>query len=127
MKNSKLIKPSCDELINIINDPFVIIDRNYQIVAANNAYRCAFHFHTDIEGRFCYEVSHDYNSPCSQHGEHCPLETVMRTCKPTSVLHIHKHGSEEEHVQISASPIHNDQGEIHYMGETMVTISIFSG
>lgn len=116
-------KPSCDDLINIFNDPFVIIDRHYQIVASNKAYRNSFHNKNHIEGKFCYEVSHNYNSPCSQHGEHCPLETVMRTGLSTSVLHIHKHGDEEEHVQISASPIHNDQGEIHYMGETMVTIT----
>ncbi len=127
MKNSKIIKPSCDELINIISDPFVIIDGNYQIVAANRAYRDAFHvdtkhFDTEIEGKFCYEISHDYNSPCSQHGEHCPLEAVMQTGVATDVLHIHKHGDEEEHVQISANPIHNNEGDIHYMGETIVSI-----
>ncbi len=119
----EISKPSCDDLINIFNDPFVIIDRHYQIVASNKAYRNSFHMKQRIEGLFCYEVSHNYNSPCSQHGEHCPLETVMRTGKSTSVLHIHRHNDEEEHVQISASPIHNDQGEIHYMGETMVTIT----
>ncbi|MCU7939394.1 MAG: sigma-54-dependent Fis family transcriptional regulator [gamma proteobacterium symbiont of Bathyaustriella thionipta] len=123
LKKDDISKPSCDDLINIFNDPFVIIDRHYQIVASNKAYRNSFHTKKQIDGMFCYEISHDYNSPCSQHGEHCPLETVMRTGKSTSVLHIHKHGDEEEHVQISASPIHNDQGEIHYMGETMVTIT----
>jgi transcriptional regulator with PAS, ATPase and Fis domain len=123
LKKEDISKPSCDDLINIFNDPFVIIDRHYQIVASNKAYRGSFHSLDQLEGKFCYEVSHNYDSPCSQHGEHCPLETVMRTGKSTSVLHIHKHGDEEEHVQISASPIHNDRGEIHYMGETMVTIT----
>lgn len=122
LKHDGISKPSCDDLINIFNDPFVIIDRYYQIVASNKAYRNSFDASNDIEGQFCYEVSHGYTSPCSQHGEHCPLETVMRTGKSTSVLHIHKHGDDEEQVQISASPIHNNSGEIHYMGETMVTI-----
>lgn len=119
---ASLSKPSCDDLINIFNEPFVIIDKHYQIVASNNAYRDTFHTHESIDGKFCYEVSHGYDSPCSLHGEHCPLETVMRTGKSTSVLHIHKHGNEKEHVQISADPIHNDEGEVHYIGETMVTI-----
>ncbi len=122
LKSDDISKPSCDDLINIFNEPFVIIDRHYQIVASNKAYRSSFQTQKNLEGKFCYEVSHNYDSPCSQHGEHCPLETVMRTGKSTSVLHIHKHGEEEEQVQISASPIHNDEGEIHYMGETMVTI-----
>ncbi len=123
LKKEDISKPSCDDLINIFNDPFVIIDRHYQIVASNKAYQANFHSLDQLEGKFCYEVSHNYDLPCSQHGEHCPLETVLRTGKSTSVLHIHKHGGEEEHVQISASPIHNDRGEIHYMGETMVTIT----
>ena len=122
LKKDEISKPSCDDLINIFTDPFVIIDRHYQIVASNKAYQNSFHSQSDIEGKYCYEISHGYDSPCSQHGEHCPLETVMRTGKPTSVLHFHKHGNEEEQVQISASPIHNNHGEIHYMGETMVTI-----
>lgn len=122
-KVSEINKPSCDDLINLFSDPFVIIDRHYQIVASNKAYKESFQNKKNIEGKFCYEVSHNYNSPCSQHGEHCPLETVMRTGKSTSVLHIHKHDGEEEQVQISASPIHNNLGEIHYMGETMVTIA----
>ena len=121
-KRPSLLKPTCDDLIYIFPDPFVIIDRHYQIVACNKAYLENYHANDNVVGKFCYEVSHDYDLPCSQHGEHCPLETVMRTSKPTSVLHIHKHGNDEEHVQISASPIHNDNGEIQYMGETMVTI-----
>ena len=122
-KKSDFSKPSCDDLINLFTDPFVIIDRFYHIVASNQAYRDSYDTKESIEGKYCYEVSHGYDSPCSQHGEHCPLEAVMRTRKPTSVLHIHKHGDHEEQVQISASPIHNNQGEIHYMGETMVTIN----
>ncbi len=122
-KDPDICKPSCDDLINLFTDPFVIIDRHYQIVASNKAYRESFKNQNNIEGKFCYEVSHGYDSPCSQHGEHCPLETIMRTGKATSVLHIHKHNGEEEQVQISASPIHNNLGEIHYMGETMVTIA----
>ncbi len=122
LKKEDISKPSCDDIINIFTDPFVIIDRYYQIVASNKAYKNSFQVQNNIIGKYCYEVSHDYDSPCSQHGEHCPLEAVMDTGKHTSMLHIHKHGEDEEQVQISASPIHNDQGEIHYMGETMVTI-----
>jgi transcriptional regulator with PAS, ATPase and Fis domain len=121
-KKPDIDKPSCDDLINIFTDPFVIIDRHYQIVASNKAYQETFKVKPEIEGKFCYEISHNYNSPCSLHGEHCPLETVMRTGKTTSVLHIHQHGDIEEQVQISASPIHNAEGEIQYMGETMVTL-----
>jgi len=117
----KNIKPSCDNIINVIDDPFVIIDTNYHIIAVNNAYQCAFH-HKDVEGKFCYEVSHGYQSPCSENGELCPIETVLTTGKTADVLHIHKHSEKEEHVQIRATPILDDAGNIQYIGETIINI-----
>ncbi|WP_198263130.1 sigma-54 interaction domain-containing protein [sulfur-oxidizing endosymbiont of Gigantopelta aegis] len=121
-KKTSPAKPSCDDIINIFNDPFVIIDRHYQIVASNTAYQNTFQVPSNIEGQYCYKISHNNDSPCSLQGEHCPLETVLRTGKSTSVLHIHNHGGHEEQVQISASPILDEQGEVQYMGETMVAI-----
>ena len=38
MKNDPT-KPSCDALINLFPDPFVIIDPTFHIVAANQKYR----------------------------------------------------------------------------------------
>lgn len=32
-------KPSCENLISLFPDPFVIIERQFQIVAANQKYR----------------------------------------------------------------------------------------
>lgn len=114
-------KPSCEAIINLFPDPFVIIDRNFLIVAANQQYREHYQVGADdIVGKHCYEVSHHINHPCSQNGEHCPLEEVVATGRPTTVMHIHHtHHEHEEHVQLSASPILDARGEVLYMGETM--------
>ncbi len=112
-------KPSCEQLIDILPSPFVIIDRDYRIVAANTAYQR--HYRTDpgeLVGRRCHEVSHHSDVPCSQHGEHCPLETVFESGKPIQVMHIHyDHRNQEEYVQLQAAPILDQQGEVQYMGE----------
>jgi transcriptional regulator with PAS, ATPase and Fis domain len=117
-------KPSCEQLIDIIPGPFVVIDRNYQILAANKAYQKQYQINSDVVvGRHCYEVSHHSNVPCSQNGEHCPLEEVFRTGQPTQVMHVHHdHDGGEEYVQIQAAPIHSDSGEVLYMGEFMQTV-----
>ncbi len=117
-------KPGCEDIIGLFPEPFVVIDRNFNIVAANKKYREHYSIgNEDIVGRHCYEISHGIDHPCSQNGEHCPLEEVVQTGKPTSVMHIHCNCDREEHVQISASPIFDNQGNVLYMGEAIQAIN----
>ena len=115
----KDLMPSCDQLINMLPDPFVVIDRNYQIVAANEKYRRHYGMAAgELIGRRCHEISHHSSVPCSQHGEHCPLEEVFEHGKPTQVMHIHFDAEgREEWVQLSANPILDEKGVPMYMGE----------
>jgi len=113
------IKPGCDQIIDILPDPFVIIDRNFRIVAANRKYIERFGMSPeDVVGQYCHKVSHHSDVPCSQHGEHCPLETVFESGQPTQVMHIHydKDGK-QEFVQLQANPIRDSHGKVMYMGE----------
>jgi transcriptional regulator with PAS, ATPase and Fis domain len=114
-------KPSCEQIIDMFAEPFVIIDRDYCILAANRAYQDHYGVGDEqILGHHCYEVSHHSTLPCSQHGEHCPLATVLQTGQPTQVMHIHydKNGK-EEYVQLQATPILGPDGEVLYLGETI--------
>lgn len=118
-KSNPCAKPSCEQIIDILPGPFVVIDRNYNILAANLAYQKQYGVGSDdIIGRHCYEVSHHSDVPCSQHGELCPLEEVFSTRKPTQVMHVHyDKDNNEEFVQLQAAPILSDDGEVMYMGE----------
>ncbi|HEY9201829.1 MAG TPA: sigma 54-interacting transcriptional regulator [Gammaproteobacteria bacterium] len=117
-------KPSCEAIMNLYPDPFVIIDRHFQIVAANQKYCDHYHVSRDeIVGQRCHRISHGIDHPCSQNGEHCPLEEVISTGKPTSVMHIHRHGELDEHVQLAASPIFGEQGNVLYMAEAIQPIA----
>lgn len=122
----KLIKqPSCKQIIDILPDPFVVIDRDYQIMSANQQYMEHYGYSNldDVVGKHCYEVSHHVDSPCSQHGEHCPLETVFETGKATQVMHIHYDQSgAEEHVQLNTSPLFDEDGNVLYIGENIYPI-----
>ena len=114
------VKPSCEAIIDLFPDPFVIIDRDFRIVSCNQHYKDHYQVgHEDIVGKHCYEVSHRIDRPCSQNGEHCPLEEIIKTGKATNVMHIHNTHDHEEHVQISAAPIHDNEGNVLYMGETI--------
>lgn len=113
-------KPTCEQIINILPDPFVVIDRNFTIIAANRHYLKHYGYDSDeqVVGRYCYEVSHRVDSPCSHHGEHCPLERVFNTGQAAQVLHIHydKFGG-EEHVQLNSNPLFDEAGNVRYVGE----------
>ncbi len=117
--------PSCKQIIDILPDPFVVIDRDYKIMSANQQYMIHYGLSTldDVVGRHCYELSHHVDSPCSQHGEHCPLETVFETGEATQVMHVHyDQNGAEEHVQINTSPLFDDDGEVLYIGENIYPV-----
>lgn len=113
------LKPGCDQIIDILPDPFVVIDRNFRIVAANRKYTERFGVGPEeVVGQCCHKVSHHSDVPCSQHGEHCPLEAVFNTGQPAQVMHVHydKDGK-QEFVQLQANPIRDADGNVMYMGE----------
>ncbi len=125
MTNGKS-KPSCEQIIDILPDPFVVIDRDFRIIAANRNYLKHYGYSRpeEVVGRFCYEVSHHVDTPCSQHGEHCPLETVFETGQASQVMHIHydRNGG-EEHVQLHSNPLFDDEGRVLYVGEYIYPVS----
>jgi len=120
----KITGPTSQQLIDSFPDPFVIVDRDYKIVTANKRY--AQHYRADptqLAGKRCHEISHQLDRPCSEHGEYCPLEELFRTGESTQVMHVHfdAQGNEEQ-VQINATPLFDEQGEMQFMGESIIPI-----
>jgi transcriptional regulator with PAS, ATPase and Fis domain len=111
-------------LIDAQDNPFVLIDRDYRIVAANTAYQLAFGVSAqEVEGRHCYEVSHHSEVPCHMNGEDCPHKQVFATGQPHQVLHVHYDThAQPEHVRIKGSPILS-AGDVLYLGEAMFPLA----
>lgn len=111
-------------LIDAQENPFVLIDPQYRVVAANGAYQAAYGLQpNEIVGRYCYELSHRRAVPCHKHGEECPHRQVMAERKGCQVVHTHfdRHGS-AEHVQIKGFAIpHPDGGFL--VGESIFRLT----
>ncbi len=125
MGDEKIKKPSCEQIIDMMPNPFVVIDRDYNIVSANKRY-CEHYgvSQEDVVGRKCHEVSHHSTVPCSRNGEHCPLEEVFTRKHATQVMHIHyDQNGREEYVQLHSSPLFDEHGEVCYMGETIFHVT----
>jgi len=106
-------------VLNVISTPAVAITPDYQILAANQAYRDTYGDGGSLHNRTCYEVSHHYTVPCDRAGESCPLADCLASGRKQRVLHLHHTPRGEEHVDIETYPVRNDAGEISYVIEIM--------
>ncbi len=121
---SRKIALEVQSLIDAQDNPFALIDSNYNIVSANKAYQQAYATSANnIIGKKCHEVSHRSQVPCHLNGEDCPHQQLFATRQPSQALHIHYDtNAQPEHVRIKASPISGPDGEL-YMGESITTFA----
>ncbi len=104
-------------LLETRDNPTVLVDRDYKIVAANKAYCDSYGIPQDqIVGKACHEVSHRSQVPCHQNGEQCPHQEVFATAGPCEVLHTHyDFQNRPDHVRILAHPLHDADGQMYLM------------
>lgn len=121
---NKLATSELQSLIDVQENPFVLIDENYRIVAANRAY-CENYAvdRENVVGHFCHEISHLSAVPCHQNGEDCPHQEVFRTGKLHEVIHTHFDSQNRpEHVRIKGHPIRGANNKL-YLGEAVFPIA----
>ena len=94
-----------------------------RILAANTAYQRQFGTaDKPYIGHKCYRVSHHYDVPCDQAGEHCPMKRAFELKGPDRVLHIHHTPRGPEHVDVELRPILDGQREVVAYVERLVTV-----
>jgi transcriptional regulator with PAS, ATPase and Fis domain len=113
----KQIVVSLFSLLETRDNPTVLVDGNYRIVAANKAYCKSYRVPPDqIVGKTCHEVSHRSPRPCHMNGEQCPHRELFETRQPCEVLHTHiDFEGRPDHVRILAHPIHDIDGRMYLM------------
>ena len=104
-------------VLEVIDQPAILLNRQYQILGANQAYIQLYGTNQSLTGRKCYEVSHHYTVPCDLAGESCPLKTSLERGAPHRVLHLHHTPRGQEHVDVETRPLHNRDGEIEFLVE----------
>jgi two-component system response regulator AtoC len=111
-------------LVNSHEKPFVVIDKNYRILAVNNAYELEYGVASEnAVGQMCYQVSHGNDHPCSVEGEDCPHDQVFSNGKAKVCAHIHCDADHRmHHVKVSAFPLRGSNDEL-FLGECIEKIS----
>lgn len=110
-----------------LQEPHILFDKQYRILAANKAYRKQFSPNHSVVGRTCYEVSHHFNVPCDQAGESCPLARARESGQRERVLHLHHTPRGEEYVNIELAPLLDAHGEQSFYVEKMQALEVAHG
>ncbi|MGA9394464.1 MAG: sigma-54-dependent Fis family transcriptional regulator [Azonexus sp.] len=118
---------SLPELVSFLEnlpEPHILCDRDYRILAANEAYRAKWLDQAEAVGRKCFEVSHRYAVPCDQAGESCPLQRSLQSGQRERVMHLHHtpHGESFENIELS--PIRDASGAITYYIEKLEPLTV---
>lgn len=125
MGTRNCLPPTLKSLIDLYQRPFVLVDRKFNIVAANAAYAQQYGLRPeDVVGRKCHQVSHKSERPCAEHGEDCPHRRMFMSGQMEEAVHVHfRPDGSSECVEIKAHPILGEDGQIAYMGEELKPIA----
>jgi len=113
------------DMLEAHDQPFVVIDDQYRVVAANQRYSRSYSATPDeVIGRRCHEVSHRSERPCHEHGEDCPHLALFKDKQATVVLHTHYLANgQTERTRIRGHLIHGADGRI-YLGEVLYQLEV---
>ncbi len=100
-------------MLDRVPEPAILIAVDHQILAANDAYRTKY---GDV-GRSCYTASHDFESPCDENGEPCPLRATIESGRRQRVFHIQHGAAGPRHVDVELEPILDVDGRVAYFLE----------
>ncbi|MDP6545347.1 MAG: response regulator [Phycisphaerae bacterium] len=112
-------------LIYNLHEDIIVIDENYSITDMNNSFLASVgRSAEDVIGNHCYEISHDFDKPCDQHDQECPLRKVFDTGLPHHCQHTHTGaGGVRIHVDILASPMKDKDGNVTHVVEAIRDIT----
>ncbi len=121
---SRLKENQCflQSLIDCIPDGIRLIDQQYRIVLANNAYlEQADLDRESVCNAFCHQISHNRSTPCIPTMTTCPIHLINQGEQTVKAVHRHVDSKGlENNVEISAAPIKSLQGD----DETLLVVEV---
>ena len=112
-------------MLDSYEHPAILVNPEYQILATNDLYRDKYGAIDTSGGQpRCYKISHDYDRPCDQAGEDCPLAAATVSGQRERVLHIHQTPRGEEHVDVEMLPILDEAGNPRFFVELLKPVPV---
>jgi PAS domain S-box-containing protein len=112
-------------ILESIDEGFIIIDPEFRIVSANKAYcrqvKCSVE---SVTGKHCYEISHHLEKPCFWNGEECAPSRTFKTGAPSLAIHTHFDSAGKPlYIETRSYPIRDEAGNVTEVIETLNNIT----
>jgi two-component system NtrC family sensor kinase len=91
-QDASLEKMISEFLLHHANERIVVLDPDFTIIEANEAYlKAVARPRKEVVGEHCYEITHGFSSPCSQWEPEmgCPLVDTLKTGQSSHAIHEH--------------------------------------
>lgn len=112
---------SLQDVMDGVEDKFLVIDKKYHVKFANLAIRQEFPERELLIDKRCYEVLEDRNNPCSYPSWKCPLSKVLQSGSPAVIVSpdhaLSGDTVSNRHVKIILYPLRDSQGNINAVAE----------
>ncbi len=108
-------KDYLEHVINGIDDEIVVVDRNYKIITANDAYlNNRQSSRSNIIGRYCSRDSQNSETVCHHDlSNRCPAKTTFEQGALQKILYTFLDRSgKEKYLEIYCSPLRDEKGEV---------------
>jgi len=107
-------KTFLERVINSIQEEILVIDTGFKIVEANEAALKAVGLpKEEVVGKYCYQISHQSQTPCNSQDHPCPMEKVLRTGSHSQVTHKHcKSDGAVRYYELIHYPLKDEQGNV---------------
>jgi PAS domain S-box-containing protein len=101
-------------ILETVDEGFIIIDRDYRIISVNKAYTVlAGRPAEEIIGQKCHEISHGVSQPCFEQGEECAVRRTFEDGGPHTVVHTHYDKKKDPiYVETKAFPMKDGLGRV---------------
>jgi signal transduction histidine kinase len=112
-------------IIDGVAESILVIDSDYRVKLMNSAAREFSFGDADSSGPvFCYQISHQGETPCKGMQHPCPMEQVRESGQPVTVVHQHYQANGERRtLELIASPLWGSDGAFQGIIESMRDIT----
>lgn len=105
-------------VIDGVSDPLMVIGLDYKILTMNQAARSQTRNGlAHIDDITCHQLSHASLVPCEGQDHPCPLSEVYQSHAPVTLIHQHTSEQGPRIVELTASPLFTNSGELYAIVE----------
>ena len=103
-------------IIDGIADPIMVIDKHYNIKLTNKAAEASPLFTNPTAPTKCFEVNHDSSEACGDHEHLCPLNIMVNSKEPVTVIHRHNTPDGSERLfEVVGTPLFDEDNNVSGM------------